>query len=272
MLWRFPAACRSLQLIIVVIAVAILLAFGMCLTVVIFGHPDDKNMAWLPKIVTVFGLWLSFASMLVLPYDVANSSGEGGGVRVDVVWQIVYILIACLISFIIPFAFFYYENDMDDEAAEEAGFCDSQKGQALKYTIGITAVFFIVLGIMYAFLAEANVPVTRYAQIFKRANDVNDPEVFPWDCIKDVVGQYCAVSRFNWVIPVSFPLYIIAFMAFLGWFFFTIFAGVGFFALPLDLIQVSTPTPHSACTSHPRFESPCATFTWCRVFEPKSWS
>jgi hypothetical protein len=68
-------------LIIVVVAIAILLAFGMCLTLIIFGHPDDKNMAVLPKVVTVFGLWLSFASVLVLPYDVANSSGGGTNQR-----------------------------------------------------------------------------------------------------------------------------------------------------------------------------------------------
>lgn len=65
-------------LIIVVVAIAILLAFGMCLMVVIFGHEDDKNTAWFPKIVTVFGLWLAFASVLVLPYDVANTETGGG--------------------------------------------------------------------------------------------------------------------------------------------------------------------------------------------------
>lgn len=65
-------------LIIVVIAIAILLAFGMCLIVVIFGHEDDKNVAWIPKVVTVFGLWLAFASVLILPYDVANTQSGGG--------------------------------------------------------------------------------------------------------------------------------------------------------------------------------------------------
>ena len=65
-------------LIIVVIVIAILLLFGQCLVVVVFGHEDDKNTAWFPKIVTVFGLWLAFASVLVLPYDVANTRSGGG--------------------------------------------------------------------------------------------------------------------------------------------------------------------------------------------------
>lgn len=46
----------------------------------------------------------------------------------------------------------------------------------------------------------------------------------------------------------SFPLYVIAFMAFLGWFFFTIFAGVGFAALPLELIQEFTTRPEPMTT------------------------
>ena len=64
-------------LLIVVIVIAILLAFGMCLVLVVFGHEDDKNVAWVPKVVTVFGLWIAFASVLILPYDVANSAGSG---------------------------------------------------------------------------------------------------------------------------------------------------------------------------------------------------
>lgn len=107
-------------LIIVVVAIAVLLAFGMCLVVVVFGHEDDKNTAWFPKIVTVFGLWLAFASVLVLPYDVANTQAGGDtGVRIDLIWQILYIVLAVMIAFIIPFAFFFYEN----------GQCKSGQGQ-----------------------------------------------------------------------------------------------------------------------------------------------
>jgi LMBR1 domain-containing protein 1 len=101
-------------LLIVVAVLAVLLLVAMVLMLILFGHPDDKNTAWFPKIVTVLGLWLAFASLLILPYDVANSKGDGGGVRVDVLWLIVYITMAILIAFLIPFAYFYYESDMDE--------------------------------------------------------------------------------------------------------------------------------------------------------------
>jgi len=249
-------------LIIVVIAIAVVLMFAMCLTVVVFGHPDDKNTAWVPKVVTVFGLWLAFASVLVLPYDVANSSGGGGGIRVDVIWQIVYIVLAVLIAFIIPFAFFFYENDQDEESDPDQGFFDTQTGQAIKYTLGVAIVFVVLLVIMYSFLHNANVPVTRYAQTFNVAQEANEvglavkdgvnygEALQRGDCIERgvIVDNLCAVSFFDWVIPVSFPLYVIAFMAFLGWFFFTIFAGVGFAALPLELIQEFTTRPEPMTT------------------------
>jgi hypothetical protein len=92
-----------------------------------------------------------------------------------------------MIAFIIPFAFFFYENDMDDEAETE-GFFDTQAGGALKYTLLVAIVFCVLLGIMYAFLRDANVPVTRYAQTFGLAQDLNDaagPLANP--CIKDTV-------------------------------------------------------------------------------------
>lgn len=76
------------------------------------------------------GLWLAFASVLILPFDVANSRGSGehfrcathtavahscsvsgGGLRVDVMWYIAYVTLAILVTFLIPFAFFYYESD-----------------------------------------------------------------------------------------------------------------------------------------------------------------
>ena len=39
-------------------------------------------------------------------------------------------------------------------------------------------------------------------------------------------------------VPVTFSVYMIACMSFLGWFFFVIFAGVGLVAVPTDLISI----------------------------------
>ncbi len=43
-----------------------------------YQHPDDKNDAYVPKLVVLFGFVLSGATVLLLPLDVANNEGYAG--------------------------------------------------------------------------------------------------------------------------------------------------------------------------------------------------
>lgn len=43
-----------------------------------FSHPDDKNEAYLPKAVVLFGFVLASAMVLLLPLDVVNKDGYAG--------------------------------------------------------------------------------------------------------------------------------------------------------------------------------------------------
>jgi len=36
-------------------------------------HPDDNNMAWLPKLIVLMGLFLSCSVVLMLPFDASMS-------------------------------------------------------------------------------------------------------------------------------------------------------------------------------------------------------
>jgi LMBR1 domain-containing protein 1 len=137
----------------------------------------------------------------------------------------------------------------------------------------VAVVFCVVLGIMYAFLRMANIPVVRYAQTMDFLYDIGiapaatpaipgipdgtpviNPTLTPsgyntaGNCDPDKSLPGCVISKFTWQIPVSFPLYVVAFMAFLGWWFFTIFAGVGFIALPLDLFNEFRTRPEPMTT------------------------
>lgn len=276
----------TIYLLIVVIIIAILLLASIFLLVIVMGHPDDKNAAYFPKAVTIFGLWLSFASLLVLPYDVAVTSSNSSGVNVALLWQIVYIAEAILIAVMVPFAFFYYEGETD-ESDPDISFFDTQLGSAIKYTLGLAIVLTVLTVILYSYLNTAQVPVTRityqssynkqcnyrnpndcfplvnditttwqqcatYGQIQKYNN--NQTSVYPpmgnlmkqedgiWiGCMNNYAqtcpGDNCITGPFQWDIPVSFPLYVICFVGWLGWFFFCMFAGVGFIALPMDLIN-----------------------------------
>lgn len=121
-----------LIIVAIVLAVVILVCTG--LIIIYFGHEADKNTAWFPRLVTVcffcwppfaffiffslpfifalqlFGLFIVFASVLVLPFDVANARDGGGGLRIDLLWQIMYLALAALVFIVVPFAFFYYES------------------------------------------------------------------------------------------------------------------------------------------------------------------
>ncbi len=57
---------------------------------------------------------LAWAQVLMLPLDVANNRSFGGGINMQIFWEIVYISTAIMIIFIIPALSAYYESDPDD--------------------------------------------------------------------------------------------------------------------------------------------------------------
>lgn len=61
----------------IVVAFVILTIIGLYL-VVKYQHPDDKNDAYFPKLVVLFGFVLAGATVLLLPLDVANNEGFAG--------------------------------------------------------------------------------------------------------------------------------------------------------------------------------------------------
>jgi hypothetical protein len=92
--------------------VATILAASLLL-VITFGHPDDKNVALLPKFVVVFSLFLACTIVLFLPFDVACARAQAHDVFVhtEILWQVLLGLSFFLVCFGIPFAFFFYEAD-----------------------------------------------------------------------------------------------------------------------------------------------------------------
>ena len=75
---------------------------------VYFQSEEDRNTAWAPKIAVVIGLTLTCLLVLMLPMDVANRS-SAGGLPMDVLWQVLYILVAVMCIGVVPFLMFYYE-------------------------------------------------------------------------------------------------------------------------------------------------------------------
>ena len=66
-------------IVVTAVAFVLLTVVGVYL-IVKYQHPDDKNDAYLPKLVVLFGFVLSGATVLMLPLDVANNEGYAGKV------------------------------------------------------------------------------------------------------------------------------------------------------------------------------------------------
>lgn len=62
---------------VIVIAFFILSVIGLYL-VVKYQHPDDKNDAYIPKLVVLLGFVLAGGTVFLLPLDVANNSNFAG--------------------------------------------------------------------------------------------------------------------------------------------------------------------------------------------------
>jgi LMBR1 domain-containing protein 1 len=53
------------------VIICILLFFGVLVFMVYMQHPEDKMVAWFPKLVVFLGLFLACVTVLLVPFDVA---------------------------------------------------------------------------------------------------------------------------------------------------------------------------------------------------------
>lgn len=235
-------------LVFVAIGMAGFFLFTSLLFVNHFMIEEDKNGAWFPKFTAVAALWLSFASMMIMPYDVANTqAGTDSLVDMATLWSILYISLASLLGFFIPFAYFYYESILDQNRDKKKCSCDTQICLGLKYAFGFSICFIVIFCILFAVTSVADIPVHRVAYssslVVRAQHDFPAPTAdVEWTMIADACmgtgdTQGCVESDFVWEIPLTFTVFVIGILCFLGWWFFMVFAGVGLVAMPLDMIN-----------------------------------
>ena len=77
---------------------------------VYFQSEEDKNSAYAPKVAVVFGLFLIFTMILMLPLDVANRAVDGG-LPMQQLWEAMYLTASIMAFGVVPFMMFYYEAE-----------------------------------------------------------------------------------------------------------------------------------------------------------------
>ncbi|KAL9247024.1 hypothetical protein vseg_020495 [Gypsophila vaccaria] len=243
----------NLALLIVAIIVVVLVFVFNVYLLINYQHPDDKNQAYFPKFVVVFGLSVAVISILMLPADVANRQAcrhalYNGACHLTLpmkdLWLVVYIVDALLVFFVIPFAIFYYEGDQDKTVGKRV--------KSAVIWVGLTAVIVaLVLGILYGLIGKVDFTVRHLS-----SNTTSFPSSWSFSsgqpCIDN--AHQCsaflasAKSETTWTMRATFPEYVVALATIAGSVLFTIFGGVGIACLPLSLIFAFIRRPKAVIT------------------------
>lgn len=186
-------------------------------------------------------------------YDTAQCSG----LNFNLYWNICFWAIPTWVFILIPFSTFYYEADDGYTLATMVGVKPSNDkpksklAQALCSTLFVLIFVVLVFALTYLFMSETQIPVTEYvgdeygngvveSRNYTGNNTAFNPEsLAPLD--ENDVELLALVyppegSPKTITLRVDLGTFYAGLMAWLGWFFFAIFGGVGLAALPLDLI------------------------------------
>mmetsp|Transcript_19164 Transcript_19164/g.41636 ORF Transcript_19164/g.41636 Transcript_19164/m.41636 type:complete len:554 (-) Transcript_19164:398-2059(-) len=265
-------------IVAVTVAFFILLVVAVYL-LVYYSHPDDRNEAYFPKIVVIIGIMLAGATCLLLPLDVANNEGYAGcsgyntklcgGLNMTLFWDIFFWLIPLWVFLMIPFSTFYYEADdgmlMAGTSVDPNPVKKSRILSALSYTAAVVLMISVVFVVAYMTANETQITVTEYRGgdlllatalgSDRRGVVYKIPETdgnFTSAQLQDMEGNLYDQAYATTVerkgdamllMQVSVSTFFAALMAWLGWFLFSVFGGIGMASMPLDLILIFVHRP-----------------------------
>lgn len=218
-------------MLVMVIVLSIIIIIVNIYLLAYYCTTDDTDFkgAIILKITAVLGMFIGLGQVCLLPLDVSNTRGTGGEFRMDLIWQITYLVIAIFVFVIIPLEISFYECDPDWTCKQKLcnGFC----------------FFFcevIVVGLLYIItffiFNKVHIPVASTEckidlELIRNSNDPID------DTNEEKYYEICKKKEdSNIEFTISFQVYAIALLTFISYFLFMLFGGVGIFSFPLDLI------------------------------------
>lgn len=188
----------------------------------------------------------------------------------EILWNIVFWMIPVWVFFFIPFSTFYYESDdgmlMAGTAYAPNPVKRSRFGQAACYQIFVFLIIGVIFVVTYLGLSDTKIPIREFqgeplgfivdgstnnvVNVFTTptvtGNNTFDPSSLEPVTSEEVL-QYSVVKNPDLqeiVLQVSISTFYAGLMAWLGWFLFALFGGIGLTALPLDLILAYKNRPH----------------------------
>ena len=219
-------------LIVVIIIVALVMVALNIYLFIIYCHPDDLKFGagWFAKVVFMLGSAVTWGFILLLPLDIANSRGSGGGLNIGVAYAIFFILYLVFLIVFMPMALFIYESD--DEKPFFKRFCCSF----------VLEICIIIIVVILAIIAYSVLKTAIVCDLLTATPVTLTLSETPTYLIANAnLPNQVTYSIPAWIFPIIF-------LEFLGWFLFVVFGGIGLTALPMDLIIdfIYRPRPRKA--------------------------
>lgn len=204
----------------------------LCIALVIYlifyyQSEEDKGTDYVPKAVAGLGFLIAIGTVLLVPYDVANSPDPtvkntyNQTLNTMLMWEIVLWMMAVMAVVICPFFMFFY--DAYDPDKPRVG---KQVVHAVVMTLVIFGIFALITGICFWKVGVALIPFQNYQ---------GTPQLTP--VTSESLSYVGGGTSETLVLNVTFTSYCMGMLCFFGWILFFFYGGVGIIAYPITLIR-----------------------------------
>jgi len=225
----------DVALIIVMCITPIVLAVINALIIIHYQNKLEATYAIPTKIIIAIGLIVGECCVLMLPFDVANTTVDGG-LPTSALWIAVYIAVGVFTIAVFPFLFIWHQSDVTDLTGGGAVSMVKRVTTTIITVLIIIGVFALVCIAAYVFFGVAEVKVTR----LDSALLTEDEAPLDVGCTEPCGSRPGYVS-----FRVSPVLFIITVIDFLGYLILIIFGSVGLASVPYDLFYGFISRPHA---------------------------
>jgi len=225
----------DVALIIVLCITPIILAVINAMMIIHYQNRLEATYAIPTKVIIAIGLIVGECCVLMLPFDVANTTVEGD-LPTSSLWIAIYIAVGIFTIAVFPFLFIWHQSDVTDLTGGGAVSMVKRVITAIITVLIIIVIFALVCVGAYVFFGVAEVEVTRLDSGYIDAEQ---------DFVKhDCVGE-CGTRPGYVSFRVSPVLFIITVIDFVGYLIMIIFGSVGFASVPYDLFWGFISRPHA---------------------------
>jgi len=225
----------DVALIIVMCITPIILSVINALMIIHYQNKLEATYAIVTKVIIAIGLLVGEICVLMLPFDVANTTVDGG-LPTSALWISVYIAVGIFTIAVFPFLFIWHQGDVTDLTGGGAVSIAKRVFTTIITVLIIIAIFAVVCIAAYVFFGVAEVHVTRLDSGLLTEEEIPIQHGCPEPC-----GTRPGYVSFR----VSPVLFIITVIDFIGYLILIVFGSVGLASVPYDLFWGFVSRPHA---------------------------